>query len=283
MQILETKGPNVSPEFLKRYNALILETFEFTFDEWYEAGNWGEDYISFSVSSNDQMLANLSVFAMELLIEGVPKTVLQIGAVATKEGFRKQGLARLLMEHVLSKYKGHPFLLFAGDSVVDFYPRFGFRPVKEEEPFIACTIENPGTLTRLSPSSPRFTSYLHNRERFSQILDCTNRETIDWFHLVLSQSDNLYEIPEHNTLLSARQKGKELLIYDVIAPAGVSFDDLLPHLHFQDVTHIRFGFNPDWLGVSYSMRPLTLPDNTLFVLGEPLPKTPSIVPLNLRT
>ena len=47
----------------------------------------------------------------------------------TRPGHRGRGLARRLMEEVLRDWSGRcdGMFLFANGTVLDFYPRFGFR------------------------------------------------------------------------------------------------------------------------------------------------------------
>lgn len=67
---------------------------------------------------------------------------LSLGAVATKKEYRGKGYIRVLMEHIINKYNNIPMYLFANDSVVDFYPRFGFTRTYEKLPVYECDINN---------------------------------------------------------------------------------------------------------------------------------------------
>lgn len=51
----------------------------------------------------------------------------------TDENYRKKGLNRILMEKVLSEWKSKcdMIYLYANDSVLDFYLKFGIVPVEE--------------------------------------------------------------------------------------------------------------------------------------------------------
>lgn len=51
----------------------------------------------------------------------------------TAEPYRKQGLIREIMQEIDKDYgeKADGFYLFANDSVLDFYPKFGYRKAKE--------------------------------------------------------------------------------------------------------------------------------------------------------
>jgi hypothetical protein len=66
----------------------------------------------------------------------------QFGAVATRKRERGKGLSRLLMDHILSLYPDIPAFLYANPSVINYYPRFGFRQAPMFRPGIAVAINN---------------------------------------------------------------------------------------------------------------------------------------------
>jgi Acetyltransferase (GNAT) domain len=78
------------------------------------------------------------------VINGKARSGYQIGAVATHSNHRNRGPARLLMKEVLGKLDApdQPVILFANPSVLDFYPRFGFRRLAQDR-FIARANLNP--------------------------------------------------------------------------------------------------------------------------------------------
>ena len=65
---------------------------------------------------------------MELLNSGPRKRPHPLGTVMTDEAYRRQGLAKKLMDHVVNQYKDScdGFYLFANLYAVDFYDKCGF-------------------------------------------------------------------------------------------------------------------------------------------------------------
>ncbi|MBW6423413.1 GNAT family N-acetyltransferase [Rhizobium sp. XQZ8] len=107
------------------------------FSRWASLGGWNENYRVLAVVEEEELVATVGVTRMQLslmrdeptsarngLIEGF-----QLGAVATRKDRRGEGFARRLIDRVLASTdaSGAPALLFANSSVVDFYPKFGFR------------------------------------------------------------------------------------------------------------------------------------------------------------
>ena len=112
---------------------LAREIFGLNFSSWHDNGYWGDRYIPYSVADGDKIVANVSINKLDFIIEGRSLRALQIGTVMTHPDYRSKGLSASLMNHILEEYKGkYDFMyLFANDSVLDFYPKFGFERVEE--------------------------------------------------------------------------------------------------------------------------------------------------------
>lgn len=117
------------------FNALAAQTFGLNFEDWYQNGYWKENYIPYSIwtESAGAIVANVSVNPMTFNRNGQILHLIQLGTVMTAPEYRGQGLSRILMEEIAKDYDGtvDGIFLFGNDSVLEFYPRFGFRAVKE--------------------------------------------------------------------------------------------------------------------------------------------------------
>ena len=113
----------------KSFNALAMKTYGLDFEDWYQNGYWGEAYTPYSIVEEGKIVANVSVNTMDFILDGSRKHVIQLGTVMTDEAYRKKGYSRMLMEEVEKDYAGKTegIYLFANDSVLDFYPKFGFE------------------------------------------------------------------------------------------------------------------------------------------------------------
>lgn len=121
---------NIMPEDSLRqsFNALVMQTFDFSFEEWYQAGYAGQ-YLPYTLFDGERAVANVSVNRMELLFQGKIHRYIQLGTVMTDEAYRGRGLSRILMKEVLKDWETQceGIFLFANQSVLDFYPKFGFQ------------------------------------------------------------------------------------------------------------------------------------------------------------
>ena len=112
-----------------RLNDLTDKTYGFNFKEWYEAGYWEEVYIPYSLLDGDKLIANASVSIMKMNVLGKKKNYIQIGTVMTDNEYRNKGLSRYLIEKIISEYKEKSDCIYlsANDTVLNFYPKFGFK------------------------------------------------------------------------------------------------------------------------------------------------------------
>ncbi len=109
-------------------NDLTQKTFWFDFENWVVGGYFEGDYIPYSFVEDGKMIANVSVNKMSFIQNGISKNYIQLGTVMTDEAYRKQGLAKKLMNHIIEEYKDKcdGFYLFANLDALDFYRKVGF-------------------------------------------------------------------------------------------------------------------------------------------------------------
>ena len=114
-------------------NELAKKTFWIDFEDWVTGGYFEGDYIPYSFMENGKIISNVSANRMTFLQNGVERNYIQIGTVMTDESYRRQGLAKKLIDHVVKKYKDNcdGFYLFANLEALEFYDQCGFSRVTE--------------------------------------------------------------------------------------------------------------------------------------------------------
>lgn len=87
----------------------------------------------YSVVVDGAVAANVSVNRTDFVLDGEKKRFIQLGTVMTDERYRGRGMIRRLMAEVERDCAGKAdgVYLFANDTVLDFYPKFGFRRAAE--------------------------------------------------------------------------------------------------------------------------------------------------------
>jgi len=222
-----------------------------TFSDWGARGGWIDGYEIFAMVVDNQIVSTVGRQSMQYVINGKARKGYQIGAVATHSNRRNRGLARLLVKKVLSQLDtaDQPVILFANPSVLDFYPRFGFRRLTQSR-FIGHTDLHPAA--PLAPSldltRPTDRAWLADhcaRARvIGQVFAARDYYPILLFHLT-RQPRMTFRLDSFGAVVIARQYGERLLIEDLLATRPFRLRDALPHVCAQPVRTIEFGFHPE--------------------------------------
>ena len=118
-----------TPEWHDAFIRYVPRVFEqASFRDSYDLGGWDAGYRAFAVADGDDVIASASLQRMTVVLGGRELTGWQLGAVGVVPQYRGAGLQRRIMKRLLAIPGPEDFVfLFANDSVLEFYPRFGFR------------------------------------------------------------------------------------------------------------------------------------------------------------
>lgn len=251
----------------KSFIQLAADIFGLDFTSWHGRGYWGDRYIPFSYTDGDQIVANVSVNELDLVINGKSHKSLQIGTVMTRPEYRNKGLSAGLMNHVLNEYEGkYDFMyLFANDSVLDFYPKFGFEQVEEHQYSTKSLIGiNPLLLRklRIPEDLEMIEKIIYTRVSVSNAFATANADGITMYHILHVFTDHLYYHPELGAIIIFTKENRMVQLYDVISTAPVNMKDIIAC--FGDTVTVQFHFTPDYSDLPYQHDPFKR-DGAFFV------------------
>ena len=257
------------------FNELAKQVYGFDFEAWYQTGCWNKKYIPYALIEGNEMVANVSISIIDFLLEGKKRTFIQIGSVMTRLNKRHQGLNRLLLERVLRDWRGKTDLiyLFANDTVLDFYPKFGFKQIDQwqySKPLNTLGVNNTKyKVTKLDMSLPENKRRLFNKinqsmplSKFSMIQNAP----LVMFYYTVFVFQNVYEIDDLDALVIADYKNDVLYLQDVYSQHKVALDEVINALSKHTVKKVVLGFIPQD-SHSYNLSVL-VPDDVLFVLDD---------------
>lgn len=264
------------------FNALAAKTFDgLSFEAWYQDGYWGDRYNPHSIVIDGAVAANVSVNTIDFIWNCEKKRLIQLGTVMTEECFRNQGLIRQIMQEIDREYAKDVdgFYLFANDSVLDFYPKFGFRKVMEyrcTKPFSTskeCSmIKVPMSTTDSSCNPARRND---NRSRLADAMGrsvsysrfrMVDNDNLMMFYATGFMQDNVYYSEKYDTYVIADIEGDTLMVHDVFSEVKHSLDDIFAAFG-SDIRQVVLGFTPsDREG--YQVSAFREEDCTLFVRGR---------------
>jgi GNAT superfamily N-acetyltransferase len=251
----------------KSFILLATDIFGLDFTTWHEHGYWAERYIPFSYAVGDQIVANVSVNELDLVIEGKSHKALQVGTVMTHPQYRNKGLSANLINHVLDEYerKYDLMYLFANDSVLDFYPKFGFEQVEEHQystKVLIGTDPLPLRKLRIPEDLEMIERFIYTRVPVSNTFATDNSAGITMYHILNVFTDHLYYHAEEDAILIFTRENRTVHLYDVISTATVNMKDIISS--FGDTDTIQFHFTPDQSDLPFQQEPFKR-DGAFFV------------------
>lgn len=254
-----------------QFDELTREVFEgFSLEAWYKAGYWDDSYVchSFLNRATGQMVANASVSRLVMRVRGEDLLGFQIGTVATRANFRGHGLSRALMERILAQVGERPVFLFANESVLDFYPQFGFRRMPVQSiAFSESTPETNLAWERVSQEDPRIAQFVRGERVVSTRFDVFS-PALNLFHLLALHGDHLYLFGEGELLLVAEQTENQLEVHGLFARKPPEPAWLHGQLSWPGCEKIRYHFEPDGFGLPHKRE---LVDDRYFFASESFP------------
>lgn len=265
------------------FQELTRQTFGFDFVDWYESGHWGELHIPHVLLDGEKVISNVSVNLMQFDICGQKKSYVQLGTVMTDLKYRGQGLNRWLMEQILQECKGKVdgIYLFANDSVLDYYPKFGFKSSKEYEYYMDCDHikhVNPYRFEIVDMSQNEQSERVYDVIRnYSSQGDSQNQNDgmymsenigLYQFWLAAEYGNNLYYLPENDIYVVANVEGQVLHIQQIFGKQPIEMERLVKTFG-QDIHEAVLGYTPI-KKEQFLVREHKEEDCTLFILGEDL-------------
>ncbi len=255
------------------FNRLTQKTYSFDFEDWYQNGYWTHRYIPYSLADGADIISNVSVNFMEFIVDGKKRSCLQIGTVMTDPLYRKQGLNRILLNKVLADWQDRCDLiyLFANNTVLDFYPKFGFTPVNE---YLHSMQIRPGQgigpdYAKLDMSKRENRDFLKekiNQSRHFSDITMVNNVPLIMFYCTSFMSENVIYIKKHDAIAIAELNGDTLILNDIFCAKETSLQEIILSLVSKEVKKVVLGFSPkDKKGFNEEV---LIQDDTLFILND---------------
>jgi GNAT superfamily N-acetyltransferase len=256
----------------KSFNNLTRKVYGFDFEDWYLNGYWGDRYIPYSILNGDTTVSSIFVNVIDFLVQGEKRTYVQIGTVMTDLEHRNQGLSRILLNKVLEGWRGKCDLiyLFANESVLDFYPKFGFRRAKEYQYSRQVAFHGIRSdlrkLNMLEKENKEFLLNKINRSMsFSQV-SMLDSPSLPMFHCTANWTDNVYYMKEFDAVVVADFEEDVLYLKDIFCEKEVSLDELISALINKEIKKVVLGFTPKDI-TSFDGN-ILIPVDALFILDD---------------
>ena len=271
-------------ELRGHFNALTLEVYGFTFEDWYLKGFWDKRYVCHSYVDGDRMLSNVSTTEYDVYIEGTKYKALQIGTVMTMPEARGGGLSVRLTEKVLEEYKTNVdfIYLFGHKGVWNYFLKQGFTPIEEANYCLDVSLDNSRkhVLRKLSIDSEEDVGIIRDmikrRVPVSESVGVLNDESVLLFYCQIAYQENIFYVPECDCIvIFTFDETGMLYLHDIISSRRLKFLELSEILgsEVHDISKIWFGFTPTFEDLIVSPKFEAENDKMFFIGNESiLPK-----------
>ena len=252
------------------FNELAGKVFGgLNFEDWYRNGFWNDNYIPYSIVIDGKVVSNVSVNACNMNYDGRIVKLIQIGTVMTDPDYRGRGYARMLMEKIIEDYenKVDGIYLFANDSVVDFYPKFGFRKSREYQFSKAVKIDTERT-AQLVPMAEKsdwdnMVQILNQTEQNAKVYMVSN-SGLYMFYLSQFMQENTFYIADCDSYAIAEIEGDTLILHAVIGSGAI---DRVISAFGKEIKKVILAFTPND-STGYDKSEVIEEDTHLFVRGK---------------
>ncbi len=253
----------------KSFNALATETFGLSFEDWYQLGYWGDQYIPYALIGDGRVVANVSVNTIDFKHRGRSLRYVQLGTVMTDKEYRNMGLSRALMERVLEDWVPNcdGIYLFANDSVLDFYPKFGFEAVSEYQhsnPFSGSGGDAYRLDMSIADERGMVWEYYKKSNPFSAFSMEQNGSLV-MFYCTKFMRESVYYSATEDAIIIADCDNGSLCVYDIFCDAGRSMNLVISQLPDMGAARLTLGFTP-LESEGFKCEPYAEEDTTAFVL-----------------
>ncbi|MEG0255075.1 MAG: GNAT family N-acetyltransferase [Vagococcus sp.] len=259
----------------KSFNQLAQETFEINFEDWAALGYWEDSYIPYALMNQKEIIANASITKGELVVRDKRYQVIQIGTVMTKKAYRSQGLSKILMERIIEKYQetSDIIYLFANETVLDFYPKFGFKRVNELSVVVPTNQLIPQNRKlkqcQFEIEKEKLENYGRNRNNHHLETYLVDNYSLTMFYFSTVFAQNIYFIEDLDVFVTYEIEGEELHLFDILSQKAISVKEVLSYLPIEKITSIVCHFHlKEEIGLIMTQQEEPLDEDALFFLGK---------------
>jgi len=251
------------------YFQLANSIYGLKFDQWYNAGYWDNKFIPYALYDAETAVSGVAVCINELTWQNQDKCYVQISTVMTLPEYRGKGLSRWLMDYVLHEWEGmcDAVYLLANDSVVDYYPKFGFAEFTEYD-FTVPIKKIKGDCKKLNITDAEDLDKIIKKYRISNPYTALKVKNLSqfMFHCLHFLSDSIYYIEQFDAVAVAEHDGNKLICYDIFAESDGQLHEILGVLSNEKTEIAYLGFTPK-SSINCTIKESQEENNHLFVLS----------------
>lgn len=260
------------------FNELANDTFGINFENWYKNGYWTDKYNPYSIVIDNKIVANVSVNKMEFISNGKSEKYLQLGTVMTDKKYRNMGFIKTIMHEIDRDYYDtvDGIYLFANDSVLEFYPKFGYKKSTEYQYFKV--ISNKFKEVGMASDKQVRQIQMNNKEDWSLLekaiensvnncaFEMKNNVELIMFYVTKYMRSNVYYVEGESAYVIAEINEDKLILHNIFSEKVVDLDIIIEAFG-ENINKVILEFTP-LSNQGYQVEKLSKKNTTLFVKGK---------------
>lgn len=260
------------------FNELANDTFGLDFEDWYKNGYWTDKYNPYSIVIDNKVVANVSASRMEFVVNGKSEKYLQLGTVMTAKKYRNRGFIKKIMQEIDKDYYDivDGIYLFANDSVLEFYTKFGYK--KSTEYQYTKEIFNKFNEVGMVSGKQVRQIQMNNKEDWSLLekaiensvnncaFEMKNNIELIMFYATQFMQSNVYYVEGESAYVIAEINEDKLFLLNIFSGKVVDMDIIIEAFG-ENINKVILGFTP-LSNQGYQVEKLCKKNTTLFVKGK---------------
>lgn len=225
------------------FNALAHKTF------WISFNRVGGEYEPYVLYRGDEVCANVSVNQINFYHNGQKKLYIQLGTVMTDEKYRNKGLSRYLLEGIVDEWKDKcdALYLFANDSVLDFYPKFGFEKKDEFGYKYMNPVSSAKKCEKLDMDDEKNIQLVIDKDKegnsFSKLYMSGDHAILS-FYAMGCMKDNVYYIKDYDLVAMVEYEEDKIWCHDLLGHTDADLKEVLDIIAQGHNYPVYLGFTP---------------------------------------
>ncbi|TWE01689.1 acetyltransferase (GNAT) family protein [Neobacillus bataviensis] len=175
----------------------------------------------------------------------------------THPDYRNRGLSASLMNKILDEYeKQYDYMyLFANQTVLDFYPKFGFKPVNEYQ-FSMRFTPSQTDVSGIRKLNGHNTEDLHfiyefaaERLPVSKLFGTEISQGVLMYYCMYVFNNDVYYLEREDVIVIYKKDENQIDIFDIIFKKEINIQDILSKITYREINKIVFHYTPDYEGI----------------------------------
>lgn len=245
--------------YRQSFSQLASDTFSLDFESWYQHGFWDKNYICYSYIDGNQVIANVSIYKMDFMINGSRKEGAQLVTVMTSPAYRNKGLIANLVKELLHHYEKRVDFIYvavANTAMMPYWQKLGFIIRNEKQFYLdrdSCETHKKGNrlqiqkLDMLKPDDRQLLFSLAGRRLpTSRYFSLENTQYTVMFYCLNDFRDNIYFFPEQDAVAIYKQEAGILHVYDLLFSKDRCLSSIINTIFGENTREILFHFTPEF-------------------------------------